>query len=162
MSITLDITGIDALRSAIPEVKEKIINAMTKGMVHGLELFLAKIQREQMSGPTGQASVSVINNHLRRNWYVIPPQNVGGDIVTKLRAEETYALVHQTGSKDWDGTYPANVTNKAAWRRLQPKHEPGAPRRHNIPKRLHIIEDYARYGPEILSAEIVRQLNQVR
>jgi hypothetical protein len=161
MSITLDITGIDALRNAIPEVKQKIIGAMTKGMVHGLELFLAKIKLEQMSGPTGQASVSVGNGPLRRNWYIQPPQNIGGDVVTKLRAEEVYALVHQTGSKDWDGTYPANVTNKAAWRRLQPKHEPGAPRRHNIPKRLHIIEDYVRYGPEMLSTEIARQLRRV-
>ena len=164
MSITLDINGLDDILRAMPAKADKIMDACTKGMMKGMELFLGKIQREQMSGPTGQASVSVQTGYLRRNWYITNYEMaIGGrNVIVKMTALAPYALVHQTGSKDWDGTYPANVQNKYAWRKTLPDREKGAPRRHNIPKRLHIIEDYVQYGPNLLSTEIARQLQRVR
>lgn len=159
MSITIDITKVFD-ESFLATKKDQIIDACAKGMQKGMEQFQGKIIIEQMSGRSN-VSLGRVTGFAAQSWRV-RSTNFIGDYTVRLSTDAPYLLVHQTGSKDWDGTYPGNVTNKSAWRAMQPKREKGAPHRHNIPKRLHIIEDFIQSAPAILADAIVTEAVKVK
>jgi hypothetical protein len=163
MGITIDITKVfDS--SYLANKKDQILDACAKGMTKGMQYFSAKMVIEQMSGRSN-VSLGRVSKHLAENWLVKTYETGfgGRDVITTLQNRlAPYAIIHQLGSADWDGTYPGNVTNKSAWRAMQPKREKGAPRRHNIPKRLHVIEDFVQSAPAILADAIITEVVKVK
>jgi hypothetical protein len=152
MKITWTFANVQDTVAAMGIKRDKILAASKKGLVHGMELFMSKIIEYQMSEHSN-TSLGVRTGYLRRSWKVTKyDTSFGGITIVKMATAAPYAAVHQFGSKDWDGTFEGRLANgRFAKRALR---QVGAPKRHNIPKRLHIYEDFQSSGPAILAREV--------
>ena len=125
--------------------RDKILKASRSGLIKGMTYFMSDIIKNQMSERRND-SLGVRTGYLRRSWKVNAyDTNFGGITVVKLSTAAPYAAVHQFGSKDWDGTFGPHP---------RVKRQVGAPKRHNIPKRLHIYEDFQSSGPAMLGRAV--------
>ena len=149
MKITWTFSNVQDTVAKMGVKRDKILAASRRGLIQGMRLFESKILVEQMSGPkTSPTTLAVRHGSggLRSSWTIKPNDtSFGGITIVKLATRQTYAAVHQFGSRDWDGTFGPHP---------RVKRQVGAPKRHNIPKRLHIYEDFQSSGPAMLGRAV--------
>jgi hypothetical protein len=132
--------------------RDKILAASKRGLVKGMEYFMAKIILEQM-GRHSNTSLGVRTGYLRRSWKVTKyDTNFGGISIVKLATDAPYAAVHQFGSRDWDGTFHGRTAEGRFAKHAE--RQVGAPKRHNVPKRLHVYEEFQTSGPALLQRSV--------
>ena len=145
MKITWTFSNVQDTVAKMGVKRDKILKASRSGLIKGMTYFMSDIIKNQMSERRND-SLGVRTGYLRRSWKVNAyDTNFGGITVVKLSTAAPYAAVHQFGSKDWDGTFGPHA---------RVKRQVGAPKRHNIPKRLHIYEDFQSSGPAILGRAV--------
>ena len=154
MKIEWDYKNVQEAAQKAGKKGMEIIHAVRKGLIKGMEYYKSKIILEQM-GRHSNTSLGVRSGFLRRSWKVIE-KNDAGTIIVRLATEAGYAVYHQFGSKDWDGTFHGRTAGGRFVKRVA--RQVGAPKRHNLPKRLHIYEDYAISGPAILQRAVRDQV----
>jgi hypothetical protein len=152
MKITWTFSNVQDTAAKMGIKREKILASAKRGLVKGMEYFLGETIRNQMS-QRSNTSLGVVTGYLRHSWDVTKYDiSFGGITIVKMATAAPYAAVHQFGSKDWDGTFGgSNLRGRYVKRALR---QVGAPRRHNIPKRLHIYEDFKSSGPAILGRAV--------
>ena len=152
MKIEWKFNGVQDVVAKLGVKRDKIIAASRRGLIKGMEYFEGRIILQQMSEHTN-TSLGVRTGYLRRSWGVKAyDTQFGGITVVKLSTAAPYAAVHQFGSKDWDGLFHGR-TAEGRYAKA-PKRAEGAPKRHNIPKRLHVYEDYETSGPAMLGRSV--------
>ena len=145
MKITWTFSNVQDTVAKMGVKRDKILKASRSGLIKGMTYFMSDIIKNQMSERRND-SLGVRTGYLRRSWKVNSyDTNFGGITVVKLSTAAPYAAVHQFGSKDWDGTFGPHP---------RVKRQVGAPKRHNIPKRLHIYEDFQSSGPAMLGRAV--------
>ena len=145
MKITWTFSNVQDTVAKMGMKRDKILKASRAGLIKGMTYFMSDIIKNQMSERRND-SLGVRTGYLRRSWKVNAyDTNFGGITVVKLSTAAPYAAVHQFGSKDWDGTFGPHP---------RVKRQVGAPKRHNIPKRLHIYEDFQSSGPAMLGRAV--------
>jgi hypothetical protein len=128
-------------KEALNSIKDKILQRAAKGLWNGMRQFEGHIITKMLSGRS-RTSLGRISGYAARSWHLTPYATSFGDIfIVKLNTSAPYLRVHQTGSKDWDGTFGPHE---------RVKRQIGAPKRHNIPKRLHVYEDFKDIGQQML------------
>jgi hypothetical protein len=152
MKISWKFSNVQDVVASLGIKRDKIINASRRGLIKGMEYFSAKIITEQM-GQRSNTSLGVRTGYLRRSWKVKAyDTSFGGITIVKLATDAPYAAVHQFGSKDWDGLFHGRTAEGRFGKRIE--RQIGTPKRHNIPKRLHVYEDFQSSGPTILQRSV--------
>ena len=152
MKITWTFSNVQDTVAKMGVKRDKILKASRSGLIKGMTYFMSDIIKNQMSERRND-SLGVRTGYLRRSWKVNAyDTNFGGITVVKLSTAAPYAAVHQFGSKDWDGTYHGrDLKGRFASPRQTVM---TSPKRHNIPKRLHIYEDFQSSGPAMLGRAV--------
>ena len=150
MKITWTFSNVQDTVAKMGVKRDKILKASRSGLIKGMTYFMSDIIKNQMSERRND-SLGVRTGYLRRSWKVNAyDTNFGGITVVKLSTAAPYAAVHQFGSKDWDGTFGNEYRSRAFMKKVARQVGP----RHNIPKRLHIYEDFQSSGPAILGRAV--------
>lgn len=112
--------------------KNGIIRArLTQGMLFGIRLFEAKIVKEQMSGRKSPGfGLNVITGTLRRSW-IVTQMDIITDFIVTLGTTTIYARTHQFGDI-----------------------------KRNIPKRLHVLEDFKVSGSSLIRESMLDRLKK--
>jgi hypothetical protein len=141
-------------KEALNSIKDKMLQRAAKGLWNGMRQFEGHIITKMLSGRS-RTSLGRVTGYAARSWHLTPYATSFGDIfIVKLNTSAPYLRVHQTGSKDWDGTFNDGYRSKKMLARVtgigKVERQIGAPKRHNIPKRLHIYEDFKDIGQQML------------
>jgi hypothetical protein len=160
MKITWTFSNIQDTIAQLGVKRDKIIASSRKGLIKGMEYFKADVIINQLSGRSNR-SLGRVTGYAARSWEIKAyDTNFGGITVVKLQTEAPYLKVHQTGSKDWDGTFGGKDINGRYAKRVV--RQIGTGRRHNIPKRLHVYEDFKEKGPALLDRSVCDEVSLLR
>ena len=137
-------TNWEAVARSLGVTVDRMWKAAEIGAVKGMDVFMSKIQKEQMSGRPG---LMVRTGNLRRSWNV-RRRLEGKDTVVSLGTATKYAAAHQFGM-----TIKHPGTHNGFGRGI-----PIPPHDIKMPKRLNVIEDFAVSGKRLIISAIAREL----
>jgi hypothetical protein len=159
LGITMSVTNPKEITVAMGKVIDNMVNAIINGLVDGMRDFEGHIISTMLSGRSN-TSLGRVTGYAAESWKPSDPMYDGKNVIVRLTSRAKYLGVHQTGSKDWDGTFGGSGRRPGRQYSVKGPIQEG-PRRHNIPKRLHVFEDYEQKGPDFFMKAINRRINKV-
>lgn len=161
-------SNISKVSFSLEKLDRQVGEAMARGLISGMREFESTNLRKQMTGRPGLKRQS---GNLVESWSIRPM--LGGSKSkssgVRLGTRAKYARIHQYGGTikhpggtpyiiagtppsprflRKDGSYPKNV-------RFTQAHEI------TIPKRLHLIEDFKKYGRKLMKRHMLREMNKL-